>query len=173
MPEVSFFYETRDFIVAYRRAAHLAWGSRRLWIFIVFSDIVLIGVFTFFAAPQNRGHTVAAIALALVLVSIPATWLYQRVSASINGRCALKIHPVFREKFTYEIHPDCIIQRNKYGSTIVRWSELQAFSEGHNMWLLYPDFLPRRFCMLPKRHPTPEFVKALRYNLKAADVHGR
>lgn len=151
MAEVSFFYETRDFIDAYRRAARLAWRSRMLWISLAVEDI----------------------AVAVELFSVPAAWLAQRVSASFNGRRALKTEPVFREEFTYEIQPECLIQRSKHGTTIVRWSDLKAFCEDNTIWLLYPDFLPHRFYILPKRHLTPEFAKALRYNLKAADVPGR
>ena len=67
MPEVSFFYETRDFIDAYRRAARLAWRSRGLWISLAVTDIVLIGVFTFVAEPHNRAQAFEAIAVAVVL----------------------------------------------------------------------------------------------------------
>lgn len=173
MPEVSFFYETRDFIDAYRRASRLAWQSRGLWISLAVTDIVLIGVFTFVAGPHNRADAFGAIAVAVVVCSLPAAWLAQRVSASLNGRRALKSEPVFREEFTYEIQPDCLIQRSKHGTTIVRWSDLKAFCEDNSIWLLYPDFLPQRFYILPKRHLPPSFIKALGDNLEMAGVPRR
>lgn len=91
----------------------------------------------------------------------------------MNGRLAMKTQPVLRDEFTYEIQPECLTQRSKHGQTTARWSELEAFSEDDSTWLIYPDFLPGRFYVLPKSRLTPEFVEALRDNLQAADVPRR
>ncbi|WP_394688768.1 YcxB family protein [Hoeflea sp.] len=173
MPAVKFFYETRDFLNAYALAARVARFDRKRWLFLALAGIAGIGLVAILAGPHNRGSAVATAAILIPLAAVAAQWLVQRLSTAINGRIALKTQPVMREEFTFEIQPEHFIQRSKHGETIVGWSEMKAFTEDKTTWLLYPDFLPHRFYVLPKRKLTPEFAEALGDRLQAARIPRR
>lgn len=168
MPAVKFFYETRDFLDAYGLAARVARHDRKRWLFLALVSIAGIGFVAILAGPHHRGSSVATAAVLIPSIAVAAQWLVQRLSVAINGRIALKTQPVMREEFTFEIQPEHFIQRSKHGETIVGWSQMKAFAEDKKTWLLYPDFLPQRFFVLPKRQLTPEFAKALGEKLQAA-----
>lgn len=173
MSEARFGYETRDFLDAYGLAARVAWRDRKRWLLVALVSLVGVGILTFIAEPQDRPLAFAAAAILMPLGSVIGFWLSQKASVAINGRQALKTQPVLREEFIFEIRPDSLVQRSKHGETIVAWSDLKAFSEGADSWLLYPDFLPHQFYVLPKRKLTPEFAKALGDKLQAAGVARR
>lgn len=148
-------------------------ASKEAIIFLACGCLLGIGVLTFIAEPQDPALALAVAAVLMPLGTVTAAWLAQKTSIAINGRIALKTQPVMRDEFTYEAQPGCLIQRSRHGESIARWSELKAFSEDNDIWLLYPDFLPRRYYMLPKRSLTPEFDRALSDNLQSADVPRR
>jgi hypothetical protein len=173
MPEAIISYGTRDFIEAHRLSAHRTWRDKRRWALLVLGSILAIGILTFATDPHDRGEMLPIASVLMPLAAVAGLWLSQRASIAIHGRRALKAFPVLNAEFTYEVQPEGLLQRSKYGKIIVKWNEFRAFSEDDYSWLLYPDLLPGQSYLLPKRCLSPDFEEALGRQLQIAGVPRR
>jgi hypothetical protein len=173
MPEVVISYRTRDFIEAHRLSARRTWRDKKQWALLLLGSILAIGILTFATEPQYRGVMLTNASVLMPLAAVGGLWLSQRASIAIHGRRALKVFPVLRAEFVYEVQPEGLLQRSKHGNVIVKWSEFKAFSEDKYSWLLYPDLVPGQSYLLPKRCLSPDFEEALRRQLQTSSVPRR